>query len=62
MTVGGTVTLKNTELVLSPIKEHVKNYEVNRLREIMVTPLSGDVGIHGAVATVLKLMSKPMIS
>ena len=54
ITVGGTVTLKNKKLVLSPIKKYVKNYVVNRVPKIMVTPLGEDVGVYGAVAAVLK--------
>jgi glucokinase len=58
ITVGGTVTLKNKKLVLSPIKKYVKNYALNRLPKIMVTPLGEDVGMYGAVATVLKFRSQ----
>jgi len=58
ITVGGTVTLKNKKLVLSPIKKYVKNYALNRLPKIMVTPLGEDVGMYGAVAAVLKFGSQ----
>lgn len=61
ITVGGTVTLKNKKLVLSPIKKYVKNYVVNRVPKIMVTPLGEDVGIYGAVATVLNFRSSGSI-
>jgi glucokinase len=54
ITVGGTVTLKNKKLILSPIKKYVKDYAVNRVPKIMITPLGEDVGIYGAVAAVLK--------
>jgi glucokinase len=51
ITVGGTVTLKNKNMILSPIKKHVKDYVINRIPKIMVTPLGGDVGLYGAIAT-----------
>lgn len=57
ITVGGTVTLKNKELVLSPIKKYIKSYTVNRLPKIMVTPLGGDVGLYGSIATVSRILS-----
>lgn len=54
ITVGGTVTLKNKKMILSPIKKYVKEYAVNRVPKIMVTPLGEDAGVYGAVAVVLK--------
>jgi glucokinase len=54
ITVGGTVTLKNKKMILSPIKKHVKDYAINRVPKIMVTPLGEDVGLYGAVAAALK--------
>ncbi len=55
ITVGGTVTLKNEKLILSPIKKLVGNYAVNRLPKITVTPLGDEVGLYGAVAAFLTL-------
>ena len=57
ITVGGTVTLKNTKLILSPIRRHVEDYALNRVPRIVATPLGEDVGIFGAVAAVLKFRS-----
>ena len=54
ITVGGTVALKNEDFVLPPIKRHVKDYTVNRLPEIVITPLGEDIGIYGGIAIVLK--------
>lgn len=56
ITVGGTVTLKNKRLVLSPIKKHVKDYAINRVPKIIVTPLGGEIGLYGAVAAALKYL------
>jgi len=52
ITVGGTVTLKNPDLVMEPIHRHVEKYALNRLPEIRITPLGEDVGLYGALAAV----------
>ena len=57
VTIGGTVTLKNKKMIMSPIKEHVKDYIINRLPKIMVTPLGDDIGLYGAVATAMNRLS-----
>jgi glucokinase len=57
ITVGGTVTLKNKKMVLSPIKKYVKDYAVNRVPKITVTPLADEAGLYGAVAAALKYLS-----
>ena len=56
ITVGGPVTLRNKSMILSPIKKYVKDYAINRVPKIMVTPLGDDVGVYGAVAAALKYM------
>jgi len=57
MTVGGTVTLKNKRMIMSPIRKHVGRYTVNRVPEIAISPLGDDVGLYGAVATAIKYLS-----
>jgi len=52
ITVGGTVALKNKDLVINPIKKYVGNYAVNRVPEIKITPLGGDAVLYGALAIV----------
>ena len=54
ITVGGSVALKNKKLVIGPIKKYVKEYTINRIPRILITPLAEDVGTYGAVAAVLK--------
>ncbi len=54
ITVGGTVTLKNKKMILSPIKKQVKDYAINRVPKIAVTPLGDDACIYGAVAAALR--------
>jgi glucokinase len=56
ITVGGTVTLKNVEAVLVPIRKYVGDYAINRVPEIKVTSLGENVGIYGAVAAALKYL------
>ena len=58
ITVGGTVALKNEELILPLIRKYVKNYAVNRLPRIIVTPLGENIGIYGGISIVLKLKSR----
>lgn len=57
ITVGGTVTLKNKDMVLAPIRKHVAEYSVNRVPRIKITPLGDDVGLYGAVATAIRYLS-----
>jgi glucokinase len=57
ITVGGTVTLKNRKMIMSPVKKYVKDYAINRVPKIMVTPLGEDAGVYGAVAAALKYIS-----
>jgi glucokinase len=57
ITVGGTVTLKNKKMILSPIKKHVEEYAINRVPKIMVTPLGDDACLYGAVAAASRYLS-----
>jgi len=52
ITVGGSVALKNTSLVIDPIRQHITEHTRNRVPEIMITPLGEDVVIYGALANV----------
>jgi glucokinase len=52
ITIGGAIALNNRELVLKPIKKYVKEFTINRLPKIMITPLKEDVGLYGALAMV----------
>jgi glucokinase len=49
ITIGGSITLNNKQLVLKPIKKYVKNYVVNRIPKIKITPLGEDIGLLGAL-------------
>lgn len=59
VTMGGSVTLNNVELVVEPIRRMISEYAVNRLPEIAVTSLGEDVGIYGAIALALSLETLP---
>jgi glucokinase len=54
ITVGGAVALNNPELVLRPIKKYVKDFAVNRVPKIALTPLGEDVTLYGLLAVVLR--------
>jgi glucokinase len=58
ITVGGSITLNNSELIVEPIKKYINRYTINRAPEIKITPLGGDVVIFGALA---KIFHQPTI-
>ncbi len=53
--VGGAVTLRNEELVLSPIQRYVSEYSINKLPIIKVTRLGEGVTLYGALAAAFGL-------
>ena len=55
ITVGGSIALNNPQLILDPIREDIHKYIINRMPEIMITPLGEDVVLYGALAHALKL-------
>jgi hypothetical protein len=44
--------LAHPGLILSPIREFVSTYSVNRVPDIMITPLGDDAGVLGALSLV----------
>jgi glucokinase len=52
ITIGGGVALSHPDLLLGPIRDLVPRYSVNRVPEIMITPLGDDAGILGALSLV----------
>jgi len=48
VTIGGSVFLNNSDLMLEEIVKHVKRYVVNRMPKIIPTPLGHDAPIIGA--------------
>ena len=52
ITVGGSIALRNENLVINPIRRYIKEHARNRVSEIKVTPLGDDVVLYGALAMV----------
>jgi len=50
ITVGGTIALKNTELVIPLILKNLQKYATNRVPKIIITPLGDDIVLYGAIA------------
>ena len=50
ITIGGSVALNNPELIVKPVQRYVARHVINRLPEIMITPLGEDVVLYGALA------------
>jgi glucokinase len=57
ISVGGSVALKNAELVLPPIKKHIAEYALNEIPEIELTLVGEDVVVCGAIAAALRFTS-----
>jgi len=54
ITIGGSIALKNPDLILPPIKRYIGRYVLNRLPEIKITPLGEDIVLYGAIGLALK--------
>ena len=52
ITVGGSIALRNVNLVIEPIRRYVDDYARNSIPEIKITPLGDDVVLYGALAMV----------
>ncbi len=50
ITIGGAVALANPNLILDPIKEHIGYHSINRVPQIKLTELGGDIVLLGAIA------------
>ena len=50
ITIGGSVALKNRDLILNPILKNLPKYSINRVPKVALTPLGGDVVSYGALA------------
>lgn len=51
--VGGSVALKNPDLVIRPMERYLENYLINRKPKIVKTSLGDDVVLKGALAVAL---------
>jgi glucokinase len=50
VTVGGSIALKNSELILNPINKRINDYLINRKPKIILTPLGSDAVLLGALS------------
>ena len=55
VTIGGSVALKNPDIIVPPIRDRVKEHIRNLEPEIMLSQLGEDIGLYGAVAEALSL-------
>jgi glucokinase len=53
ITIGGGVALNNQEAIIEPIRKLVPRNAINRVPEIIITPLGDDAGLMGAISCVL---------
>jgi len=53
ITVGGSITLKNKELIIEPIRQHIGEHTRDSVPKILITPLGEDVVLYGSLAMVL---------
>jgi hypothetical protein len=44
------VALNNESWLMKSIEKYVKNYAINRMPKIAITPLRQDMGIYGGIA------------
>ena len=54
ITVGGSIALRNPDLVIKPVVENIGRHLINRRPEIEITPLGDDVVLYGALALALQ--------
>ena len=50
ITVGGSLALKNENMVIKPIKSQIGKHAINRVPEIHITKLGDEVVLYGALA------------
>ena len=54
ITVGGSMAIENPDLIIKPILRRVSTHTINRLPKIMITPLSRDAVLYGALALAMQ--------
>lgn len=52
--IGGALSLQHEELIIKPIRKYVGDYAINRVPEIMITPLREDAVLLGAIVAASK--------
>ena len=59
ITIGGTVALKNPDLILNPINKYLGSMTFNRAPEVRITPLGENAVLYGALAAVFDRVGFP---
>lgn len=54
ITIGGSIALYNSDLVLPYIERWIGMYAVNRIPRIAITPLGPDIGLYGGMAVAVR--------
>jgi glucokinase len=57
ITVGGSVALENPDLILEPILENIEKHTINRIPEIIITPLEDEAVLYGGLAMAIQYES-----
>jgi glucokinase len=55
ITIGGSIAINHPDLILNPIKDNISKHTINRVPDIMITPLGHDAVILGALALAMQL-------
>lgn len=50
ITIGGSIAIRNPELVLNPIVKNIGHHTINRNPEIRITPMGDEAVLLGALA------------
>ncbi len=58
ITLGGPIILQNIKLTINRMLPRIRDYAVNRIPEIIPTPLGEDIGLYGAAAAILRKVGK----
>ncbi len=54
VTVGGSIALRNPDLILQPILKNIDRHLINRRPDIKITPLGDDAVLYGALALAIQ--------
>ncbi len=58
ITIGGSVTLNNSKLILEPIRRFIKELSINRVPKIEVTSLGHNIVLYGALTMIFMDVSR----
>lgn len=61
ITIGGSIAINNKERVLAPILKYAKEYSINKMPRIAITPLEEKIWIYGGAAGFLHFDGRGML-